>query len=68
MEVLSCALHQYDLSGSATLKWYYHYQLYIFWHQCYEHVYNYDQDSINHHIGCMTIEGIIHVNRITIIL
>ena len=48
MEVLSCALHQYDLSGSATWKWYYHYQLYIFWHQCYEHVYNYDRDSINH--------------------
>src|SRR5215216_7389413 len=44
----SCALHQYDISGSATRKWYYHYQLYIFWYQCYEHVYHYERDSIKH--------------------
>ena len=49
----SCVLHQYDLHGSATSKWYYHY---YFWH---ENVYYYDRDSINHSFRCKTIEGII---------
>ena len=31
--VSSCALHQYDLNGSATSILHYHYQLCIFWHQ-----------------------------------
>src|SRR4051812_21918626 len=31
--VSSCALHQYDLNGSATNMLHYHYQLCIFWHQ-----------------------------------
>ena len=66
--VSSCALHQYDLNGSATNMLHYHYQLCIFWHQYYEYVYHYDRDPTNHFIGCMTIEGFIHVNRTTIIL
>ena len=37
----------------------------IFWH---EHVYHYDRDSINHSFRCKTIEGIIQINRVTIIL
>ena len=39
--VSSCALHQYDLNGSAKNKLHYHYQLCIFWLQYYEHVYCY---------------------------
>ena len=38
---------------------------YIFWH---ENVYHYDRDSINHSFRCKTIEGIIQINRVTIIL
>ena len=44
--VSSCALHQYDLNGSATNKLQYHYQLCIFWRQYYEHVYHYYQDLV----------------------
>src|SRR5215216_4201205 len=43
--VSSCALHQYDLNGSATHMLHYHYQLCIFWHQYYEYVYHHDRDS-----------------------
>ena len=48
--VSSCVLHQCDLNGSATSMWDYHHSVYIIWHQCYEHVYHYYQDSteINH--------------------
>ena len=66
--VSSCALHQYDLNGSAINMLHYHYQLCIFWHQYHEYVYHYDRHLITIHIGCMTIEGFIHVNRTTIIL
>ena len=57
----SCVLSQYDLNSSATSMWYYHY----FWH---EHVYQYDRDSINHSFSVQTIEGIIQIDRVTIIL
>ena len=43
--VSSCALHQYDLNGSATSMLHYHYQLCIFWLQHYEYVYHYYRDS-----------------------
>ena len=43
--VSSCALHRYDLNGSATNKLHYHYQLCIFWLQHYEYVYHYYRDS-----------------------
>ena len=57
----SCVLYQYDLHGSATSKWYYHYYLISFgMNMCIT--------TIEIHFRCKTIEGIIQINRVTIIL
>ena len=57
----SCVLHQYDSSGSATSMWYYHYYLISFgMNMCIT--------TIEIHFRCKTIEGIIQINRVTIIL
>ena len=61
----SCVLYQYDSNGSATSMWYYHYYLISFGMK---NVYHHDRDSINHSFRCKTIEGIIQINRVTIIL
>ena len=57
----SCVLYQYDSSGSATSMWYYHYYLISFgMNMCIT--------TIEIHFRCKTIEGIIQINRVTIIL
>src|SRR5918995_5019422 len=57
----SCVLYQYDSNGSATSMWYYHYYLISFgMNMCIT--------TIEIHFRCKTIEGIIQVNRVTIIL
>ena len=61
----SCVLYQYDLHGSATSRWYYHYYLISFgMNMCITTIEI--QQTI--HFGCKTIEGIIQINRVTIIL
>ena len=57
----SCVLYQYDLHGSATSKCYYHYYLISFGT-------NMCITTIEIHFRCKTIEGIIQINRVTIIL
>ena len=57
----SCILYQYDSNGSATSMWYYHYYLISFgMNMCIT--------TIEIHFRCKTIEGIIQINRVTIIL
>lgn len=57
----SCVLYQYDSNGSATSMWYYHYYLISFgMNMCIT--------TIEIHFRCKTIEGIIQINRVTIIL
>ena len=57
----SCVLYQYDSNGSATSMWYYHYYLIYFgMNMCIT--------TIEIHFRCKTIEGIIQINRATIIL
>ena len=57
----SCVLYQYDSSGSATSMWYYHYYFVSFGT-------NMCITAIEIHFRCKTIEGIIQINRVTIIL
>ena len=67
--VSSCALHQYDLNGSATNKLHYHYQLCIFLLQHYEYVYHYYRDSTKtDHSLKVHDHKITHINRTIIIL
>ena len=61
----SCVLYQYDSNGSATSMWYYHYYLISFgMNMCITTIEI--QQTI--HFRCKTIEGIIEINRVTIIL
>ena len=57
----SCVLYQYDSNGSATSMWYYHYYFISFGT-------NMCITAIEIHFRCKTIEGIIQINRVTIIL
>ena len=57
----SCVLYQYDSSCSATSMWYYHYYFISFGT-------NMCITVIEIHFRCKTIEGIIQINRVTIIL
>ena len=57
----SCVLYQYDSNGSATSMWYYHYYFISFGT-------NMCITTIEIHFRCKTIEGIIQINRVTIIL
>ena len=60
-EASSCVLYQYDLHGSATSRWYYHYYLISFgMNMCIT--------TIEIHFRCKTIEGIIQIDRVTFIL
>ena len=59
----SCILYRYDLRGSATNRWYYHYYL-LAW-TC---VSLRSRFQWTIHFRCKTIEGIIQINRVTIIL
>ena len=56
----SCILYQYDSNGSATSMWYYHYYFISFGT-------NMCITAIEIHFRCKTIEGIIQINRVTII-
>ena len=57
----ACVLYQYDSNCSATNMWYYHYYLISFgMNMCIT--------TIEIHFRCKTIEGIIQINRVTIIL
>ena len=57
----SCVLYQYDSNGSATSMWNYHYYFISFGtDMCIT--------TIEIHFRCKTIEGIIQINRVTIIL
>ena len=57
----SCVLYQYDSNGSATSMWNYHYYFISFgMNMCIT--------TIEIHFRCKTIEGIIQINRVTIIL
>ena len=60
-EASSCVLYQYDSNGSATSMWYYHYYFISFGT-------NMCITAIEIHFRCKTIEGIIQINRVTIIL
>ena len=57
----SCVLYQYDSNGSATSMWNYHYYFISFGT-------NMCITTIEIHFRCKTIEGIIQINRVTIIL
>ena len=57
----SCVLYQYDSNGSATSMWKYHYYFISFGT-------NMCITAIEIHFRCKTIEGIIQINRVTIIL
>ena len=57
----SCVLYQYDSNGSATSMWYYHYYFISFGT-------NMCITAIEIYFRCKTIEGIIQINRVTIIL
>ena len=57
----SCVLYQYDSNGSAISMWYYHYYFISFGT-------NMCITAIEIHFRCKTIEGIIQINRVTIIL
>ena len=57
----SCVLYQYDSNGSATSMWNYHYYFISFGT-------NMCITAIEIHFRCKTIEGIIQINRVTIIL
>ena len=61
----SCVLYQYDSNGSATSRWYYHYYLISFgMNMCITMI----EIQWTIHFRCKTIEGIIQINRVTVIL
>ena len=61
----SCVLYQYDSSGSTTSMWYYHYYLISFgMNMCITTI----EIQSTIHFRCKTIEGIIQIDRVTIIL
>src|SRR3954470_24873968 len=61
----SCVLYQYESNCSATSMWYYHYYLISFgMNMCITTI----EIQYTIHFRCKTIEGIIQINRATIIL